>query len=857
MVLALNLAIIIFMNVLFNFSTENNSEDSVFEVAVDTPAPAFYSYLAPLDLNVKVGQMVKVPFAGRELLGYVMRKGVKETATSKKYSLKTISQVVVSESLFGEDLSRLISFISNYYLYPPGLCVKEILPGGLGPKLKVYIALTEKGLLNQTAKSADAQQVLELLKASMPNEKPLSELSRFREAVKKLLKDGLACYKYLLNNRGSGFSYEWYLSPVPDSDYNGRLGSKEKELWKLVNNSPPTPISHYRHFFANPLIQAKSLAAKGLILLESREKYRDDPQRAISLPQKNIDALTLDQQNALSSINAALDSKAQKGFLLFGVTGSGKTEVYLRAAEKCLEQGRGVLWMAPEIALTMGLEGRLKTRFPELIISVLHSRLSAGERHDHWLGLRRGTSLIALGARSAVFAPVNNLGLVVVDEEHDWAYKQDDSLRYHGRDLAAWRAKDSGAVLLLGSATPSLESFQGTKNGRLTLLRLDSRPGKAILPEVILVDRRKENRGGRTAVSPAVKDCLKETFDRGEQALMFINRRGAASLPLCLACGQGLKCPHCSLSLTLHTNLEQPHVSQGGQTSEAAQQSDVTAPLNQGSLLVCHGCGYRAHPPKVCPQCGSLLVRYLGVGTESLIKIVEKEFGKKGLRLDTDSTKLKGGLKDILESFARREADFLVGTQMAAKGHDFSYLTMVGVIEADLGLNIADFRAAERTFQLLSQVSGRAGRAERPGKVFIQTRNPDHYTMITAKNHDYESFFQNEIAIRLELGYPPFARMALVRFSGPEEKQVAEFSDLAAKTARQIIGTTPPEQLELFGPAPAPITKLREKYRYQMMLRSKTAVERHRLLHTWLPQVRKLMPKEMNFIVDIDPYNLL
>ncbi|MDR1487644.1 MAG: primosomal protein N' [Deltaproteobacteria bacterium] len=828
-------------------SRQSVPHEEIFEVAVDSPAPALYSYLAPPGVEVAVGQMVRVPFAGRELLGYVMGRGPQDAAAAKNFKLKTISQVVVTEPLFGEEMTRLINFVSSYYLYPPGLCVKEILPGGLSPKLKVFVNLTDKGLLESSLNPGEALTALESLKASHPEGTPIKKLSAVRSGVKKLLSLGLADYRYVLDSRGSGFSYEMYLTAAPNPTYCGRLGPMEQKLWELVKDAPATPISHYRNIFSNPLVQARSLAAKGLIEVETREKFRDDPQRAIFYRLKDIDCLTSDQQNALEAIEASIQAHRQKGFLLFGVTGSGKTEVYLRAAEKCLLQGRSVLWMAPEIALTMGLEGRLKERFPTLSISVLHSRLTAGQRHDHWVNLKRGVSKIALGARSAIFAPVENLGLIVVDEEHDWAYKQDDGLRYHGRDLAAWRAKDSGAVLLLGSATPSLESFQGAKTGRLTLLRLSSRPGKAVLPEVVLVDRRGEERGGRSAISPQVGKTLRETFDRGEQALMFINRRGSANMPLCLSCGHCLKCPHCSLSLTLHTHLEE----------HPSDADDTAAPLNQESLLVCHGCGYRARPAKNCPQCGSALVRYLGVGTESLIKLVEKGFGKKGLRLDTDSAKVKGGLKDILESFSKGEADFLVGTQMAAKGHDFSSLTMVGVVEADLGLNVADFRAAERTFQLLSQVSGRAGRGDKPGKVFIQTRNPDHYTMATVQSHDYEAFFQNEIELRLELGYPPFARMALVRLIGPIEREVSDLSELAAQKARDLIGDVPPQELEIFGPAPAPITKLREKYRYQMMIRSKTALERHRLLTAWLPQVRKILPPDVALTVDVDPYNLL
>jgi primosomal protein N' (replication factor Y) len=591
--------------------------------------------------------------------------------------------------------------------------------------------------------------------------------------------------------------------------------------------------------------------------MERRERFRDDPDRALVVSHQRVERLTPDQEAALSEIGPAVDAGGAKGFLLFGVTGSGKTEVYLRAAERALAAGRGVLWLAPEIALTMGLEGRLKERFPTLPMSVLHSGLTPGQRHDHWLAISRGRSRLAIGARSAVFAPMGDLGLVIVDEEHDWAYKQDDGLRYNGRDLAAWRAREAGAVLILGSATPSLESYHGSRTGRLRLLRMDSRPGQAVLPEVRLLDRRGEPKGGRAAIAPEARSALKETFERGEQALMFINRRGLANFPMCLSCGETLRCPHCDLTLSLHSRGGDPRASFDEREDGGTSEEGAHAPLGPGHRLICHGCGYRAYPPSECPKCQSRLVRYLGVGTESLKKLVERDFGGKGLRLDTDIARVKGGLKGILESFARGEADFLVGTQMAAKGHDFERLTMVGVVEADLGLNVADFRAAERTFQLLSQVSGRAGRRERPGVVYIQTRVPGHYSMTAARDHDYETFFQNEIAIREELGYPPFARLALVRLAGPVEREVSDAAERAAEAARRLIGEAPPEELELFGPAPAPVSKLRERYRHQMMLRSRTASERHRILRAWIPEARKRLPADVIMTVDVDPYNLL
>ncbi|MDR2300561.1 MAG: primosomal protein N' [Deltaproteobacteria bacterium] len=983
----------------------------IYLVAVNSPVPDYFSYLGPPDREVEVGQMVKVPLSGREVLGYVMGLDDRGPASKRKYRLLPIREIVVAEPLFGPELVKLVDFISNYYLYPPGLCVKEILPGGLSPKLKVSYRLTPKGLekiqknfpgalgpagsdgpqgalggsppetvtqavfeaapsdwvppvpleeltgdnhgrpLGDKAgghgpamagaparghKTAPLPQgvedgLLRLMAAGYPDDLPSIKLGMAGPQLRKYTKAGLIEAVYEIEGRGKGFAYEYFLSPLERPEVMPRLGPREKELYDLVKDAPPTPLSHYRQIFDfDPMVQAKNLKRKGLVAIESRERFRDDPSRAIVLPIQEVESLTPDQLVAVGAINKALEGSDPSGFLLFGVTGSGKTEVYLRAAEKALTMGKGVLWLAPEIALTMGLEGRLRERFPSEALSILHSALTPGQRHDHWLALRRGRTRLALGARSAVFAPIADLGLIIVDEEHDWAYKQDDGLRYHGRDLAAWRAQASAAVLVLGSATPSLESYHRAKTGKLNLLKLQSRPGLAVMPEVKIIDLRREGRY-KGPIASQVSTGLKETFDRKEQALMFINRKGLANLPMCLSCGEVLKCPHCSLSLTLHVNSDKfdrrvrdyvpppapksagpksgpnpgptPGLAEGlgqnpgpaeglGQNQGPSQpespglnpdqglngngaqngpespdqiqgesgiegHGDEVSKLNPDNLLICHGCGYRARPPKACPRCKSSLVRYRGVGTESLIVEMERSFGKKGLRLDTDSAKVKGGFKAILEGFAKGEADFLVGTQMAAKGHDFSNLTMVGVVEADIGLNLADFRAAERTFQLLSQVSGRAGRRERPGTVYIQTRSPDHYSMTSVQNHDYESFYENEIAIRQELGYPPFSRIALLRFSGHEDKKVEELAQWAADRGRRLVSAKMPEQIEVFGPAPCPISKLRDKFRHQILIRADKAEDRHRLLRKLIPEVRKKLSNAMGLVVDVDPYSLL
>jgi primosomal protein N' (replication factor Y) len=979
-------------------------------VAVESAAPGIYSYLIPPGMDVMTGQTVLVPFAGRDLAGYVM--GVEPRGGGFKGALKPILAVVRQEPLFGADLTELARFVSDYYHYPLGLCVREILPGGLAPRLVKEAVLTEAGLAAAPDPAIESSSPLKVLLAENP--RPVA-LSSFREKgaagiLGALARKGLVRFLYRLSKKGAGFATEIVLSPDPDPPEElPRLGRAERELWERVKGSPPTPVSHYRHYIKDPVRVAKGLQAKGLVVVNRVEISRDDPDRAPDLPRTPVESLTDEQEAALGSILAALDRALDSGtpaeagegegrasgtgtvqardsfletgrasgaeplsgldpgrtseldgtprpgpsgtpgacpsashdagpagpagvtgagagpsashdagpagvtgagagpsashdagpagvtgpgpsashdagpagtpgqgataspdaghagtfgsdpaeaprgqepgrFLLFGVTGSGKTEVYLRAAARVLSRGGGVLWLAPEIALTLGLEARIKSSLPGVRLAVLHSGLSTGERHDHWMNLARGRLKLALGARSAVFAPVRDLKLVIVDEEHDWAYKQEHGLHYHGRDLASFRARRSGAVLILGSATPSLESYRAAETGRMKLLVMKERPGDAQLPKVRICDRRGSPKGGRI-LSPELRNELISAFGRGEQALLFVNRRGWASFPLCMTCGETLKCPNCSLNLTLH-GPQGPEV-------EGAEEGRIRG-IPEGSVLICHGCGWRGRPPAKCPSCGAGMVRYLGAGTERIHASAEKDFKVSGLRLDVDATRRKGGLKAVLEGFGRGEAAFMVGTQMAAKGHDFPNLTVVGVVDADIGLNLPDFRAAERTYQLLSQVSGRAGRAGKPGRVVIQTMNPDHYSVSAASSHDYGAFYRAELAMRRDLGLPPFGRLALLRLSGPDEVRTERAASRAGAMLRETVADRADrEDFLILGPAPSPVVKLKERYRFQIMFRAVTSRVRGEVLSEFIQKFRKSLPKHVAFAVDVDPYHLM
>jgi primosomal protein N' (replication factor Y) len=533
--------------------------------------------------------------------------------------------------------------------------------------------------------------------------------------------------------------------------------------------------------------------------------------------------LTLAQQRAVDALRDALKQGRYQPFLLYGVTGSGKTEVYLRAAAECLRTGRGVLFLAPEIALTAQLTQAFRERFGASI-AVLHSQLSPAERYAQWLRIKQGDAPIVIGARSAVFAPLPNVGLIIIDEEHETAYKQSTTPTYHARTLAEARAREANAILLLGSATPALETFHRAEMGRLRQLDLPERVGGATLPETQLIDLR-----GRPfqPISPELLDALRETLSAGNQAILFLNRRGFAPMLLCRECGYTPMCPSCSVSLVYHRGAT--------------------------PFLLCHHCGHRERPPTVCPQCGGLEVRPFGVGAQRVEATLRELLPDvRAARLDRDAFRRRGQYLQILSDFRAGALQVLIGTQMAARGLDFPRVTLVGVISADTGLYLPDFRASERVFQLLTQVIGRAGRREQRGRALIQTYNPDHPAVQCALRQDYEAFYVQELALRREAGYPPFVRLASIvsqHATAPAAEQPLQ--QLANALAPHIGG----QLLQVLGPAPAPLERLQGQYRYHLLLKCAPDAEPAELL---APALATLTPDaRARLRIDIDPMHLL
>ncbi len=606
---------------------------------------------------------------------------------------------------------------------------------------------------------------------------------------------------------------------------------------------------------------AKALADKGLAVYHDLT-VRRDPFAMRAMARTVAPPLGDEQAVAAKAIAAAIENGAKKPFLLYGVTGSGKTEVYLDAIANVRRKGQGALLLLPEIALSSQVLDLLKARFGDEV-AVLHSAISPGERFDEWQRIRKGEACIVVGARSAVFAPVQNLGLVIMDEEHESSYKQDSAPRYHARDVALYRAKQSGAVAVLGSATPAIESFFRAKIGVYDLLTLKKRVSDRPLPEVKLVDLRRplvrkkryivppkdvsqgdgatdpEARGESepaegsplaNVLSEELRDALGERLERREQAIFFLNRRGFSPFLLCRDCGFAFRCGNCDITLTFHR----------------AQR-----------LLQCHHCDFRRPAPDNCPRCGGMKVHPFGIGTEKVEDAVREAFPQaRTLRMDRDTTERKGSHAQILCAFRRHEADVLIGTQMVAKGLDFPSVTLVGVINADTGLNMPDFHACERTFQLLAQVSGRAGRGERPGEVFVQTFDPAHESIVLASKHDYEGFYYQEIVQRRDLRYPPFARLANVISADEDEKRAMDRIERLAQQLRSaIVNAGDDHEAQILGPVACPLARVRNRYRWHLMLRCATRPALLALLTTALAGLTAT--DRAGLTLDIDPTTML
>ena len=781
-----------------------------------------YSIPPELAAKVDVGSRVQVPFGARKILGVV-------TAVAEESghaNLKPILKVIGAQTLVTAKVLKLARWIGEYYCCAPEIALKSVLP----------------------------------------------------EAVRK---------------EDASWRERLLVRVLPVSGEFPKLPKRQQDVWNIVEERREILLSELVELAATTAATVRKLEDRGLISITSEVSERDPYAREIILASQPL-VVNPAQAVALEKIKTAMGVKsdacsvmrektdaaasdasrithhASRTFLLHGVTGSGKTEIYLQAIAHALEQGKGAIVLVPEIALAPQTVERFKARFSsgklQTLVAVLHSHLSAGERHDEWHKIRQGRARIVIGARSAIFAPVEPLGLIIVDEEHEHTYKQEEAPRYHARDVAVMRGQMENAVVVLGSATPSMESYSNCKKGKFTLLDLPERVDDQKLPLVRVVDMRQamHKEKGPPLFSPQLKEAITQRLERGEQTILFLNRRGYSTSLQCPKCGYVAECPNCSVSLTYHRSEQK---------------------------LACHICGHNERVPNVCPEpkCKNPAIRFAGTGTQKVEEVLAKLFPQARVkRMDADTMKRKDDYRNVLGDFRTGKIDILVGTQMIAKGLHFPNVTLVGIIYADSALHQPDFRAGERTFQLLTQVAGRAGRGDVEGEVFVQAFTPFHPAIQYARRHDFVGFYEQEIEFREQLQYPPASRVALLTLKGRNEEKVKFSAEHLKRELEKALGSaavpativsTPADDAELFGgdiqrsppragapqknlfrdliiagPAPAPLLRAENFYRHQIMLRTRAMSVLSRELAQIIQSLK--LPEDVTLVVDIDPVSL-
>ena len=615
------------------------------------------------------------------------------------------------------------------------------------------------------------------------------------------------------------------------NNLNGRAPKQAAVLTYLVEHEVDLITTKLADKVDTSAGTIRRLADKGLVVYNEKE-IRRDPYQDLDFSLTEDLNLTEEQEEALNQIMKRINNNEKQTFLLKGVTGSGKTEVYIQAIAEILQQGQEAIVLVPEISLTPQTIARFKGRFQEQV-AVLHSQLSTGERFDEWRRLKEGNAKIVVGARSAIFAPLPNLGLIIIDEEHETTYKQDDHPKYHAREVAVYRAGLNQAVTVLGTATPSLESYYRTQHEDYKLLELNNRIDNRPLPKVEVVDMREElNRGNKKMFSQLLQEEIESSLAEGEQSIVFLNRRGFSTFVQCRKCGHVMRCNDCDVSLTYHSNPP---------------------------LLHCHYCDHKEEVPDTCPNCGSKYIKYFGIGTQKVEEELNDIFPEAVVkRMDVDTTGKKGSYRRILADFKDHKIDILVGTQMVAKGHDFPNVTLVGVVTADTALNFPDFRSSERTFQLLTQVAGRTGRGDKGGEVVVQSYTPKHYSIQYAKKHDYESFYEEEIASRKATNYPPFSQLINFLLKSESEKKVIKAAHKLGELVRGKLDTLQADKIEVLGPVKAPLSKIQGQFRWQLIIKGKKLVKLREISDYAVTELRDgSISENVKVSVDVDPLRML
>ncbi|MGX7173407.1 primosomal protein N' [Enterococcus ratti] len=797
------------------------------DIIVDVPTMQTdqpFTYLVPSEMEtvIQIGMRAEVPFGNgnRHVQGFVVN--LQEKKTIPLQELKSIIQLLDLAPVVNQELLCLADYMKTITYAFKITCLQTMLPSVMKAAYdkRIYpLSDTKeiKALFNGRKKISwkEAQK-----------EGILSQLIRWRQ-------EKLVDIHYEVRTKNKVKTMRFIhpnLNKVQIEEEWGKLrknAKKQKELLLcLSEQKKPEAVAYYKEKGISTAT-LKQGRKKGWLSFEEIESYRD-PYKNRTFEQTKAFKLNEQQQYAVDCIIEAVQQNKSQTFLLEGITGSGKTEVYLQAISEILSQNKTAIMLVPEIALTPQMVERFKGRFGEAV-AVLHSGLSQGEKYDEWRKIERNEAQVVVGARSAIFAPLDNIGLIIVDEEHESSYKQEETPRYHARDLAIWRGNYHHCPVVLGSATPSLESRARAQKGRYKLLHLNQRANaSAQLPAIEIIDMRQELQQHNTSTfSKQLREKIHDRLKKQEQTVLLLNRRGYSSFVMCRDCGFVLPCPNCDISLTLHMDTHS---------------------------MRCHYCGHEEEIPYRCSNCGSNKIRYYGTGTQKVEEELKSHFPKaRILRMDVDTTRKKGAHERILQQFGQKNADILLGTQMIAKGLDFPDVTLVGVLNADTSLNLPDFRSSERTFQLLTQVSGRAGRAEKAGEVFIQTFNPQHYAIELAKEQNYERFYQQEMSVRRRSGYPPYYFTVKITASHQDEQVAAKKIYEIANQLKHTMGT----QSLMLGPTPSPMNRVKNRYYYQLIIKYKHEPHLTKLLKNVLDQSQKDQRQGLFVAIDNEPLHFI
>ncbi len=732
-----------------------------------------FDYNIPKDLEelILVGSKVLVPFGNGEKLAEAFVVGIKEKSA---FELKNIAKL--EENLTDKQIS-LAKWMSKRYFCNISDCIKLMLTPGTRNKNK------EKRIQDKTINCVYLKKDIEEIEFEIETGKIKSE--------------------------------------------------KQKRLLNFVKDNEGTTVPEIEMFTDCARGIVNTLVKNGYLEIIEKKVERN-PLLGRNCEKTNNLKLTEEQKNAYNRVEEAIDKNEYKQFLLYGVTGSGKTEVYLQLIEKVLKIGKNAIVLVPEISLTPQMLDRFISRFGKSDIAILHSKLSIGERHDEWERIRERKARIVIGARSAIFAPIENVGIIIIDEEHDSSYKSETNPRYNAKEIAKILAKENKAPLLLGSATPDINTFYNATsenedgNTKIQLLTLTKRANESSLPKVEIIDLKQElANGNRSMLSMELYNSIEENISQKRQTILFLNRRGYSTFIMCRNCGYTVKCPSCNISMTYHSYEKK---------------------------LKCHYCSYEENLVTTCPECHSDKIRYFGTGTQKLEQEINKQFPNAStIRMDIDTVTKKNSHEEILNKFKNENIDILIGTQMVVKGHHFPNVTLVGVIAADSSLNIDDYRANERTFQILTQVAGRAGRENLPGKVIIQTYNPDNFSIICAQKQNYEMFYETEIALRKQLKYPPFCDIILISFNSLNETNIKNISN---EMYKKLLEKLNQEEFKIFRPMPSPIDKIQNRYRWRIIIKGNMTVEANEVLNQTLKEIYSRNIKDIRISIDVNPNNM-